>query len=117
MVSYAWDTIQRRNPVGFFGMVYVLEGTSVALATRAANTIQKSLGLPAEAFSYLQSHGSIDQTHIDFLRSLLDRFTDPTDCATIVHCARRFFYLYAQVFRTLPDRQTAADRPYLREVA
>ena len=24
MVSYAWDTVQRRNPVGFFGMVLVL---------------------------------------------------------------------------------------------
>ncbi len=35
MVSYAYDTIQRGNPVGFFGMVLVLEGTSVALATRA----------------------------------------------------------------------------------
>jgi len=28
MVAYAWDTVQRRNPVGFFGMVLVLEGTS-----------------------------------------------------------------------------------------
>ena len=27
MVAYAWDCVQRRNPVGFFGMVLVLEGT------------------------------------------------------------------------------------------
>ena len=46
MVSYAYDTIQRGNPVGFFGMVLVLEGTSVALATRAATTIESALGLP-----------------------------------------------------------------------
>ena len=32
MVAYAWDTVQRRNPIGFFGMVFVLEGTSVSLA-------------------------------------------------------------------------------------
>src|SRR5688500_13253955 len=32
MVGYAYDTAMRRNPVGFFGMVFVLEGTSVALA-------------------------------------------------------------------------------------
>ena len=42
MVSYAFDTIARRNPVGFFGMVYVLEGTSVALATQAAETIRST---------------------------------------------------------------------------
>lgn len=117
MVSYAWDTIQRRNPAGFFGMVYVLEGTSVALATGAARALQKSLGLPAEAFRYLLSHGSIDQEHIEFLRDLLNRFTDPADQDAIMHAARRFFYLYAQIFRTLPDRESAAARPDLRAVA
>ncbi|MBU4135892.1 MAG: iron-containing redox enzyme family protein, partial [Alphaproteobacteria bacterium] len=29
MVAYAYDTIQRVNPMAFFGMVYVLEGTSI----------------------------------------------------------------------------------------
>ncbi|HSN72903.1 MAG TPA: iron-containing redox enzyme family protein, partial [Steroidobacteraceae bacterium] len=36
MVGHAYYTIDRLNPVGFFGMVLVLEGTSTALATRAA---------------------------------------------------------------------------------
>src|SRR3569832_2384163 len=36
MVAYAYDTVQRRQAVGFFGMVLVLEGTSVQLAARAA---------------------------------------------------------------------------------
>jgi thiaminase len=54
MVSYAYDTIARGNPVGFFGMVLVLEGTSVALATRAAESIETSLGLPRNAFGYLR---------------------------------------------------------------
>ena len=117
MVSYAWDTIQRRNPVGFFGMVYVLEGTSVALATQAAVTIQDRLGLPPRAFTYLQSHGSIDQEHIQFLEDLVNRFDSTADQATVIHCARRFFYLYAQIFRSLPDRETAATRPDLRLVA
>ncbi len=46
MVAYAYDTIARRNPLGFFGMVHVLEGTSVSLALLAADQIQKPLGLP-----------------------------------------------------------------------
>lgn len=102
MVSYAWDTIQRRNPVGFFGMVYVLEGTSVAIATMAANKIQASLGLPDRAFTYLLSHGDIDQDHVKFLESLIDRIEDPCDRRDVIHCTRRFFYLYGQIFRTLP---------------
>lgn len=116
MVSYAFDTIQRGNPVGFFGMVFVLEGTSVALATQAAEKIRATLGLPVEAFSYLLSHGDIDQTHVQFLENLLERM-GPDDREVVVHCARRFFWLYAQIFRTLPDAETAATRNELRSVA
>lgn len=58
MVAYAYHTIDRGNPVGFFGMVLVLEGTSVALATKAAANIQQALKLPKNAFSYLTSHGT-----------------------------------------------------------
>lgn len=57
MVAYAYDLVNRGNPAGFFGMVYVLEGTSVALALNAADLIQASLGLPDGAFTYLRSHG------------------------------------------------------------
>jgi pyrroloquinoline quinone (PQQ) biosynthesis protein C len=117
MIAYAWDTIQRGNPVGFFGMVYVLEGTSVALATRAAQTLQTSLDLGDDAFSYLLSHGTVDLEHVKFLESILNRFESPEDLATITHCARRFFYLYGQIFRTLPGKDEASSRPDLRLVA
>ena len=117
MVSYAWDTIQRGNPVGFFGMVYVLEGTSVALATQAAETLQGSLELPKRAFSYLLSHGSIDQEHVKFLEDLVNRFEHEADRDCIVHCANRFFHLYGEIFRTLPDRDAALRQPELRLVA
>ena len=35
MVAYAYDKINRVNPLGFFGMVQVLEGTSIAVADQA----------------------------------------------------------------------------------
>jgi len=117
MVSYAYDTIHRQNPVGFFGMVYVLEGTSVAIATQAAGAMQDRLGLPDEAFTYLNSHGSIDLEHVKFLETLINRFEAPEDRAAIEHAARRFFYLYGRIFRTLPDRDAARRRPDLRDVA
>lgn len=117
MVAYAFDTVHRRNPVGFFGMVYVLEGTSVALATEAANAIRLALGLPTAAFRYLLSHGTIDATHVQFLASLLERIDDPADRADVVHAARRFYWLYARIFRTLPDRHAAGRAEDLRCVA
>lgn len=102
MVAYAYDIIARGNPLGFFGMVHVLEGTSVALALRAADAIQKPLALPDSAFSYLRSHGTLDQAHTATFAQLMDRIADPADQAAIVHAARAFFRLYGDVFRGLP---------------
>jgi pyrroloquinoline quinone (PQQ) biosynthesis protein C len=101
MIAYAWDTVQRRNPVGFFGMVYVLEGTSVSLAVRAADEIQKTLGLPPSAFTYLRSHGTLDLEHIEHLGGIVDALTDPADQAAVLQCARAMFWLYGNVFRSL----------------
>lgn len=103
MVAYAYDTIARGNPVGFFGMVLVLEGTSVALATRAAETIEHSLGLPRNAFSYLRSHGDLDVEHIGFYEQLMNRLDDDGDRRAVVHAAKRFYKLYGDIFRTLRD--------------
>ena len=103
MVAYAYDTIARGNPVGFFGMVLVLEGTSVALATRAAESIEASLGLPRNAFSYLRSHGDLDIAHVGFYEGLMDRLEDPDDQRAVVHAARRFYKLYGDIFRTLRE--------------
>lgn len=107
MVAYAYDFINRINPMGFFGMVYVLEGTSTALATRGAEAVRVSLGLPRSAFSYLSSHGAIDLAHIAFLRDLLNQVSDPGDQAAIVHMAKRMFRLYAGVFAAIPHRALA----------
>lgn len=102
MVAYAYDTIARGNPLGFFGMVHVLEGSSVALALAAADRIQSALALPDAAFSYLRSHGTLDQEHTRHFESLMERIVDANDQAAIVHAARAFYRLYGDVFRSLP---------------
>ncbi|NWF37177.1 iron-containing redox enzyme family protein [Mariprofundus sp. KV] len=102
MVAYAYDTVYRNNPVGFFGMVLVLEGTSVSLATHAAGNIEKSLGLPKQAFSYLNSHGSLDVSHVDFYEKLMNRLDSEQDRAAVIHAARMFYKLYGDIFRALP---------------
>ena len=101
MVAYAYDVAMRRNPVGFFGMVYVLEGTSTALALDAADRVQSALQLPDAAFSYLRSHGRLDQEHVEHLAGILARLERPQDQAAVIDCARAMFWLYGNVFRSL----------------
>ncbi len=104
MVAYAYDTIMRGNPIGFFGMVLVLEGTSVALATHAAEHIRETLDLPQTAFSYLTSHGSLDVGHVDFYRDLMNQLDQERDQQAVIHAAKMFYRLYGDIFRALPMR-------------
>lgn len=69
MTDFAYHTIRTGNPAAFFGMVFVLEGTSIAMATSGAAAVQQALGLPPSAFRYLTSHGSLDQDHMLFSRN------------------------------------------------
>jgi pyrroloquinoline quinone (PQQ) biosynthesis protein C len=106
MVAYAYHLIDRANPVGFFGMVHVLEGTSVALAERAADSLADSLGLPDRALRYLRSHGRLDQEHVGFFEGLVNRLTDPDDQEALLLGAERFYALYAAIFAEI-DRTGA----------
>ena len=103
MVSYAYDTVHRINPLGFFGMVHVLEGTSISLADSAADNIRSALSLPKDAFSYLYSHGSLDQDHVEFFKGLMNRIDRPEDQAQIVDSAKVFYKLYGDIFRSLTN--------------
>lgn len=104
MVAYAYDAIARVNPMALFGMVLVLEGTSVEVATRAGDAIQSSLGLGDDAFTYLTSHGSLDISHTEFYAKLIDRIDDPADRAMLIHSAKVFYKLYGDIFRELAAR-------------
>lgn len=100
LVSYVYDFVNRRNPVGFLGMVYVLEGTSTDLATETARAAQAKLGLPNCAFRYLLSHGELDREHIQFFRDLVNRLSAPNDVEDVIHVADRVYRLYGNVIRS-----------------
>ena len=110
MVAYVYDRIARHNPVSFFGMVNVLEGTSIALATQAAEVLRTSLQLPPQAFSYLTSHGSLDISHVEFFRKLMNRLDDADDRAAVVHTARVVYRLYGDLFHSLTAEVRHATR-------
>lgn len=105
MIAHAYDVVENGNAAGFFGMVYVLEGTSIALASNGAAAVQTSLGLPPEAFSYLQSHGALDIEHMKFFARLMNSIDDPADMAAILAMAKAMFGLFAGMFASIPMEQ------------
>jgi pyrroloquinoline quinone (PQQ) biosynthesis protein C len=111
MVAYAYDTVNRGNPAGLFGMVFVLEGTSVSLARQAAANLQQTLGLPDAAFTYLNSHGALDVGHMEFFAGLMNRLERQEDRDAVLHAARMFFHLYADIFRGLPLHDPSPATP------
>ncbi|MEA1086348.1 AMP-binding protein [Sphingomonas sp. CD22] len=98
MVAHAYRTIREGNPAAFFGMVYVLEGTSIAMASHGAGAVQTALALPDTAFRYLTSHGALDQDHMVFFETLMNRIDDPHDQAAIVAMANAMFGLFGGLF-------------------
>lgn len=102
MVEHAYRVVGDGNAAGFFGMVFVLEGTSIALASSGADAVRTSLGLPAEAFTYLTSHGALDQDHMRFFEQLVNGLDDPADEAAIITMANDMFDLFRGVFAGIP---------------
>lgn len=102
MVAWLYDAIERGNPMAFFGMVNVLEGTSIALATPLAMQVQAQLGLPEKAFSYLRSHGALDQEHYQFFQSLMNRIDQPEDRQAVIHASQVVYRLYGDMLHSIP---------------
>lgn len=96
MVSYVKDMIYK-NPMSFFGMVLVLEGTSTKIATNAASIIKEHLKLKDDSFSYLTSHGELDLEHIVFYEKLINTIKDTKDLEDIIQTAKYVYILYKNV--------------------
>lgn len=101
MVDHAYRTIREGNPAAFFGMVYVLESTSIAMASHGAGAVQAALALPDDAFHYLTSHGALDQEHMVFFERLMNRIDDPDDQQAIIAMARDMFALFGGLFESI----------------
>ncbi len=105
LVAYNYDYIARKNPVGFLGMVFMLESTSIQIANNGADAVKTKLGLPQTAFTYLYSHGALDIEHLKFFEELVNKVTDPADQAAIIEVAQNTFRLFANVMRSIPHQK------------
>jgi pyrroloquinoline quinone (PQQ) biosynthesis protein C len=102
MVAFAYHAIDHVSPYAMLGSVHVLEGMSVLLADQLAATLARSLALPGGGgFSYLTSHGSLDQEHVAFFRKVVDGITDPVAEEIVIDHSRMFYRLYGDIFRDL----------------
>ena len=105
MVAYAFHLIAEEGPYAMLGMVHVLEGMSVALATKAAESIRTRLDTQGSGgFSYLTSHGSLDVEHVATFADLLAAIDTPERRQTVIAAAKDFYRLYGDVFRALDTR-------------
>lgn len=105
LIAYNYDYIARKNPVGFFGMVFMLESTSIQIANHGAEAVKAKLGLPQTAFTYLYSHGALDIQHMKFFEQLVNQIDDPQDQAAIIEVAQNTFRLFANVMRAIPHEK------------
>lgn len=110
MISYLYYNIERNNPLALFGMVWVLEGTSVSIGGQMAEKIQSTLNLPPSAMTYLVSHSVLDQEHLQFFESLMNNITRQEDKHAIIDSANMVFSLYGQMLRALPFKPTSVVR-------
>jgi hypothetical protein len=102
MVAYAYDTITRGNPLGFFGMLHMQRSVGASLALQVAESLQAHLQLPDSACTHLRTGGAQSLHLARYFAQLLDGLTEPQDQADVVHAAKMFYRLYDDVFRSLP---------------
>jgi pyrroloquinoline quinone (PQQ) biosynthesis protein C len=109
MVAYAYYAIEHISPYALLGMVHVLEGMSAALALAAASKLKEALGIEGDiGFSYLSSHGTLDQEHVAFFQNLVNGLDDPDAQHAIVDTAKVIYRLYGDIFTEIDNAHAGA---------
>ncbi len=102
MVAYAYDYVRRINPIGIFGMVFVLESAGALFASRGVRALMQTLQLPESCFRYLLSHRAMDVEHVRFLQNLMFRIDDSRDQVAVIRMAKAMYVLYADILGSIP---------------
>lgn len=104
LLAYMYDQITRHDPIGIFGMLYIVEITGSKLARQTVKQFMANLGLPKKCFSYLLTHSSEDMDNPDFFETLMTQITDPDEQDTIVRVAKHVYGLYGNIFVSIGER-------------
>lgn len=111
MIAFNYHTVERIHPCGVIGMLYTLEVVSSVYGGRVASAISRSTGISGpRGFTFLDSHGSMDQDHLAKLTELVKTIKDPSAQQAIVNATRVNFWLFGQLFMQPAFNQPAAAR-------
>jgi pyrroloquinoline quinone (PQQ) biosynthesis protein C len=105
MVGYAYYVADRVSPYALLGMIHVLEGMAVALASNAVRAIRKTIPTACDAgFKYLTTHSDLDVEHTKFFEKLIDEIA-PQHLPLVIESACDFYKLYGEIFQDLDSRR------------
>jgi pyrroloquinoline quinone (PQQ) biosynthesis protein C len=114
MVGHAYYLVDRVSPYGLLGMVHVLEGMAVALASDAVLAIRKTMpGASESGFKYLTTHSDLDTEHTKLFEKLIDEI-DQKYLTLIIESARDFYRLYGDIFQDLDTRRQEQQPAFAR---
>jgi hypothetical protein len=104
MISYNYYAIDRIDPHYVVGMIYVLELMSFGYASKIAQSISKAIDRPIpRGFSFLDSHGILDDDHLANLIELIQSLESPNFVEKVVDSVDMNFYLFRQFISDLPQ--------------
>jgi 3-oxoacyl-[acyl-carrier-protein] synthase-3 len=94
--SWMFHQASQPNPFGLLGSMFIIEGLGSIKAAEWGRLVQKRLGLPPDAVTFLLYHGENDSGHMEeFAEMLRMVLPDETTAVRIVTCARVTARLYA----------------------
>ncbi|MES2824471.1 MAG: iron-containing redox enzyme family protein [Pseudomonadota bacterium] len=98
--SYLHALAATPNPIGLLGAIYIIEGTGQRIIPALLPLLRRQVGLPANAFRFLDYHGANDEHHLarwlNAVELVLEK--DPHAAASIVATAKRTAQLYLMQF-------------------
>ena len=104
MLAYNYYAIDRIDPHYVIGMLYVLELMSSGYASNIAQSISRAIDHPmTRGFSFLDSHGTLDDDHLADLIELIQSIESPELVEKVVDSVDMNFYLFRQVISDLPQ--------------
>jgi 3-oxoacyl-[acyl-carrier-protein] synthase-3 len=105
--AYLHALAATRDPIGLLGAIYIIEGTGQRIVPALLPLLKAGLGLPPDAFRFLEYHGHNDEHHLEewllAVALALECDTDGTACRRIVDTARRTAALYLMQFHHVKE--------------
>lgn len=104
MLAYNYHAIDRIDPHYVIGMIYVLELTSSGYGAKVAQSMSQSMDQPiSRGFTFLDSHGALDDDHLADLMTLIHSLKAPSALEQVVDSVDMNFYLLRQFIGDLPN--------------